>query len=122
MKCTEVKLLINDSTSPVVVLVPIEASPYSVIQSIKSKSKDTIELLASKGDLPKAMEKINKLGTSYNNLIKGYLAEAFPGMKLRYTENNLLMSFRLTDVEPYQVWFEINSDTTEEESDLAICE
>lgn len=113
IKNTEVNVFINGSEKGIIVLVPVEASKMSVVQSIKSKSKDTIKLLSIEGKIDEANQKMSKIGNDYNNLIKDYLTEAFPGMTLKYTENNKLMTFELANDEVQQLWFKIGGATEE---------
>lgn len=96
-KNTEVKVWVNGSESPLVILVPVDKSKMQVIQSVKSKAKADIQLAHLQGDDEKAQAKIDAIAKKYEELVAPELEKALPGMSIRFTEANSLMSFDLGD-------------------------
>lgn len=106
-KNTEVKVFVNNSDKAIIILVPVESAKFAVVHSTKSKSKDSIKLMALEGRVEEAEEKMNKIAESYNKLVQPYLEEVFPGVPLRYTENKKLLSFDFSNDDIRQVWFTV---------------
>lgn len=114
-KNTEVKVWINGSSNSITVLVPVEKSKMQVIQSVKSKAKSDIQLAHLQGDDEKANAAINRIGKKYKELVGPVLKDMLPGIQVKYTEANSLMSFDLGDNTTKELVFDL--DEKEEESE-----
>lgn len=107
-KNAEVKVFINGSDTAVTVLIPIDKSKMSCIQSIKSKAKTNIivEAVVNK-NMDKAKAIVDGIASKWHELIEPELKKALPGISCVYTEANNLMTFEYGTGETYTAMFEL---------------
>lgn len=111
---SEVSISINGGTA-FTALIPIDKSKMKSLQSVKCKSMDNIRLALALGKTEEADAKIESIGKKYRELIEPGLKSTFPGLKIKYTEKNELLTFRDVENKIYkQLTFELDCTKTEE--------
>lgn len=107
VKNSEVTVKFNGKE--IVLLVPVNKSKMSVVQSIKSKNTAKVKLAFIEGNKVLGEETIKKTTSDYAKLVRPYLEQVFgKDSDVQFTENNNLMTFDCGPDGIKKIWFNLN--------------